>query len=334
MIDSWLACKTISQIWRYHWVLSSLQLPYACYSSTQVASPILARATSLEGRASPYAPSSATYQSIEGLTEDYCSGRRDDSRCNNCGSRASTISSKRTGKSYHHRSHYECRHHRSGRSKSSHSSSSQLSAGVHSSCCSNSRRTPMSQGNPHNYAPNFYGWMSPPASPRVVFPPFECEGFSMDGESLYGGSADAKSELGGGGGEYSWCRTGGSAGSFYGGGSSKSEEEDRDSKSPDNLKEEEENENKETKEEVDSTSLPPPPPELVRSPTHNSTTPDEGNKKLDNDDDDCPGDSSPLSPVGDTDLSKLLASCDKQTKLWTEEHLLFLRRRQEKQQQQ
>ncbi|XP_069939471.1 protein sax-3-like isoform X2 [Cherax quadricarinatus] len=160
------------------------ELPYACYSSTRVASPRPSRTASLEGGGSPYGGSTNTYQSIDGLTDAL---RRDDDgrccshscshgqchshhnhghghshgRCSTCGSRNSSSSYRRnSGRSS------RCGHVRTGRTSG---------GSLHSlsrPCCHDPNRVSSYESAApaipsHTYRPNFYGWASPPGSPAM-----------------------------------------------------------------------------------------------------------------------------------------------------------------------
>lgn len=133
------------------------QLPYACYSSTQVVTPpAMSRAASLEGGGSPY--SSCTYQSIEGLTHN-SSGAPMCQRmyqCGNCGIESSA--------------------------------SSVTSNYARPKRCGHGTFIPRPPRRVRRYIPDYYGWVSPPHSPpyqtqQILIPE------SVSGSaSVYGGS--------------------------------------------------------------------------------------------------------------------------------------------------
>ncbi|XP_047739528.1 protein sax-3 isoform X2 [Hyalella azteca] len=132
------------------------ELPYACYSSTQVVTPAMSRAASVEGGGSPY--SSCTYQSIEGLAQAFASIPECQRlyQCGNCGveSSASSVTS-------NYARPRRCNHASYG-------------------------PRPLKKGR--RYVPDYYGWVSPPHSP-----PFQNQQImSIDAHSasasVYGGS--------------------------------------------------------------------------------------------------------------------------------------------------
>ncbi|KAK4297947.1 hypothetical protein Pmani_029668 [Petrolisthes manimaculis] len=149
------------------------ELPYACYSSTRVASP-----RPLNG--SQYGGSTNTYQSIEGLTESMpreccahacahahahaCShahAHAHHTRCGTCGSHNSSGSS--------------CRRSSGRSSRCGHTRAARVAGGslysLSRPCCHDPARVspldPATALPAHHYRPNFYGWASPPGSPGV-----------------------------------------------------------------------------------------------------------------------------------------------------------------------
>lgn len=164
----------------------SPQLPYACYSSTRVASPRPSRTASLEGGGSPYGGSTNTYQSIDGLTDAL--HRDDEAHCcsHSCGH----------GQCHAHHGHAHAHahsHSRCGTCGSRNSSSSSCRRSTRSSRCGYVRVARASGGSLYSlsrpcchdaarispfdsaaavipsqaYRPNFYGWASPPGSPAL-----------------------------------------------------------------------------------------------------------------------------------------------------------------------
>ncbi|KAF2367059.1 Fibronectin type III [Trinorchestia longiramus] len=110
------------------------ELPYACYSSTQVVTPpAITRAASLEGGGSPY--SSCTYQSIEGLTHTFASIPECQRlyQCGHCGVESSA--------------------------------SSVTSNYARPRRCNHGTFVPRPSRRSRRYIPDYYGWVSPSHSP-------------------------------------------------------------------------------------------------------------------------------------------------------------------------
>ena len=194
----------------------------------------MARAASLEGRASPYAASSATYQSIEGLMEGlrdevahntsllhmsqsnhhnhiHHHGRHQHSqKCNTCGSRSGSSSASSRKNRFQ-----RCGHHpHNQQSGSCNSNNNCRASSVHSMshhCClgPNMHAIPTSAEEtnrlPKGYTPNFYGWTSPPVSPKVAAirrgTSLDGDNINGDGSSIYAGSVRSDN-----GGDYGWSR--------------------------------------------------------------------------------------------------------------------------------
>lgn len=164
------------------------QLPYACYSSTRVASPRPSRTASLEGTGSPYGGSTNTYQSIDGLTDAL---HRDDD--GHCCSHSCSQSQCHAHHSHAHAHGHSHSHSRCGTCGSRNSSSSSCRRSSRSSRCGYVRVARASGGSLYSlsrpcchdparispfdsaaavipsqaYRPNFYGWASPPGSPAL-----------------------------------------------------------------------------------------------------------------------------------------------------------------------
>ena len=135
------------------------QLPYACYSATQVVTPpAMSRAASMEGGGgSPY--SSCTYQSIEGLTHNSGSVAPCQRmyQCGNCGIESSA--------------------------------SSVTSNYARPRRCGHGTLVPRPVRRNRRYIPDYYGWVSPPQTPPYQSQlPMAPESTSA---SVYGGSVQS-----------------------------------------------------------------------------------------------------------------------------------------------